>query len=454
MESEAHREGDPVGDATGSSIPHSRICRNASEPARNMAVQNLMRAFTPAFLCCLLSCGGGGGKYTFTLNGKSAEPVIRHVYGDPGRTVAGDIALMGAVAFVLDAPGAYAMEHEEGRGAYSSILYRRLSDGSRRMIAADIDGGDIPSLTDAEWRGLRAVKLVGWSDAVVDKLQLLDAKRCHIKVGILRDGRGVERLPRDLGYFTPEGPLTEREEQALMQMTELVYLDLRRSLHCGGEPYARCDGPACCDVSYIARVEQLRTLHVDWTCIEDISALGGHPSLRHLSADNTPLQTLPTEPLPALRHLRAMRTNLDDAEVQRFVAHNPRCRVETGLVAELRDRVRNAARLRVLDGSSCHPDPDDPILYEGVSRAEVDELLELLILNEGFIGHFSIPGCGLVSIEFLDAQGRSLARVGALQSGTIRCPSVWPTFAGLQPDARRPFGAWLGERGAGWLFGS
>jgi hypothetical protein len=448
MESEAHREGDPVGDVAGCMIPHSSICRNASEPARNVTVQSLMRAFTLSLLCCLLSCGGGEGKYTFTLDGEGIEPEILHVYGELGRVVAGDMALVDEVTFVLDEPGVYSLESGPG-----FCLYRRLPDGGRREIAMSVGKGEIPSMTDREWRDVRAVKVLEWSADVVDGLRMLDAERCHIKVDVFADGLEVEKLPRDLGYFTPAGTFTERDEEALTRMTRLVYLSPDCSVECDSDTFASCHGPSCCNVSYLAEVDQLRTLYLSWTCVEDLSILGGHPNLRHLSASNTPLHTLPDEPLPALRHVRAMCTNLDDADVKRFAAQNPRCRAETSIVSELEERVEKAARLRVLGGSSCHPGREDPVLHEGYSRAEVDEILELLVVDEGFGGHFWIPGCGSVSVEFLDAQGRSLARIGVLQSGAVRCPSVWPTFAGLQPDARRPFGAWLGERGAGWLLG-
>jgi hypothetical protein len=185
---------------------------------------------------------------------------------------------------------------------------------------------------------------------------------------------------------------------------------------------------------------------VPFTRVEDLTPLGGHPTLREIDVRSTPLKKLPLEkPLPALRSLEALSTQVSETDGTAFARLNPECKLALRWERKLAEALDRADRLRVRSGGTCHRNiPAERTLYEEKDPAKVRDFIRRIHLDEGKSG-FHCMCCGEPSLEFYK-DGNLILTLGYHHGNSLRWVEGWPADGMMTAACAEDLRRWLADR--------
>lgn len=438
------------------------------------------------------------------VEGSDGEPWVTSLAGRPGELAAGDVVHVGELALVLDGLGHHRyLVEDDGRRVSLS-----LDGGPKRLVGLVVDDAAVlAALTDQERRGLRGVRLAGWSDAMTAELQRLplehvvvayDRSDAMMKAGPAKMDSvpAVPPLPVEVRYLElqayefaigllpgTEEPQTDPDQglSALARLTALRHLVIRTSngpdapldlewlrplgslrhlaietygrMTTGSEDLAALTSLRSLDVSGIdglrleslASLSELRWLDLRGAKLGSLAPLSGHASLEVIEARGSDVAELPSGPMPALRDLTLVGTKVSAADVARFREQVPAARVTLGMNQALADSTACAERIRVRSGGLCHRDPgSEETLLEVADPAEVRAFLPLLTVNESD-QRGSCMCCGQPTIELYRGE-RLVAEIGFHHGTGLRFRG-WSGDGWMSDAGADGLCKWLEERG-------
>ena len=333
------------------------------------------------------------------------------------------------------------------------------------------------SLADAEIRGLRGVLLEQWNDAIAARVAAMDFSKAGLS---LRSFKTLPALPPAVRWLDVKNTsnMDVKDFSGLANLASLRYLRVETLHACNFDAawISACTalrfldlsmehvenagrlgmlkelrtlllawGEGVTDLSFVKGLPALQDLDVHKSKVADLSTLAGHPSIESINADMTPTSALPAGALRTLRTLRVMSTALSADAIRAFASANPGCRVVHGWDEALRDEVKEADRLRVRSGGTCHRKPEkETTLFEEKEAAAVRALLASIAVDEPESG-FHCMCCGEPSIEVY--RGDALLATLAVHHGRSIRWSEWPGDALLTVDGSVAVNSWLAKHG-------
>jgi hypothetical protein len=440
------------------------------------------------------------GKYSFQINGEAFTPEFIHLEGTADRPADGDLF---DVWYHFRLPvGPDRKQSFEISPEDDTVLWSLTPGGRRRPAAVavkwhytdekDADGWNkrvlvnpLAKLTPDEIRGLRCVYLDAWGEGLADALRHLDPDRaCMVVSGYGVEGEDRRRLaplPAGLKYLViqEDGNVAGiKDYRPLAELKALRYLTVNTMVapfDCGllrgakDLAHLRINAPALRNpeavadlgglrhldlrynrdlttVAFAARLPHLETLRLSRTAVTDLAPLAGHPGLRTIEADTTPLRQLPLDrPLPALRTIDLLSTKVSAADAAAFAKLNPQCAVARTWEGKLTAALAGATRLRVRTGGTCHRDrARERTLFEVKDAAQVRALLGLVKINERTSGPHCMC-CGEPSFEFYAGDALILT-VGYHHGIGLRWIGGWPGDGMLTAASADALKGWLAGR--------
>ncbi len=437
------------------------------------------------------------GKYSFELDGKPFEPWVISLRDTPERIQADDLMFVHDTWMPVGTEKHQAFRstpEEDGR------LLQVLADGKTRVAGVTVTTtledpkpnerakfvrrDPLATMSAEEIRGLRSVRLEDWTDETVSRLQQVDPQKVCVTLVecFRRDQRlKVPRLPAQLQYLRVEdrsnmdgfedysGLLPCKSLKCLIihsytgpvdctylrNAGELEYLELH-AMHAAG--FAALASLSklrhlnlgyvkdLSDIGFARSMRGLATLDVQNTSVKDLTPLAGLAELRTLRTNQAPVERLPHGPLPALRMCEILSSKLSDGAVAVFAQTHPDCTVRSRWDKSLAQALREADRVRVRSGGTCHRIMDkEKVLFEEKDPAKVRQIVGSIAINEPKSG-FQCMCCGDPSLEFYQ-KGTLLLTVGYHHGRSIRWPGVWPGDGLLTEASAKTLNGWLADHG-------
>lgn len=436
-----------------------------------------------------------GVEFPVSLNGKRASWTYHsEIQRSKARPEPGDLIEVQGAAIPL-AAGESSLELVRDEG--ETLRWR--SGGSLLPVRADcvrtfddeyrevgVENG-LASLTLAERRGLRMVRLEAWNDEIARHLADTDPAKCFYLlsrrafereyVGKPGEGHYLLTLPalpvdtRHLGVDLGSWGMTRYDYSRLAKLNSLTTLNLRDAElgidedesnsnleHLKGAKKLRVlslPRHSTVSLSPLSGLEALEALDLD-TCreihdleplqnlralrrirlsgcakVESLAALADLPALEAILASTSGVRDLPEEGFEALRLLDVMSTKVSEEAVLRFRASHPDCTIRDGWLNRFRKAIRGVTDIRI--HSIQGPGKDGQVLLE-LSGDQVQE----------FVSSFQVPqqpsdlgwcSCmGSQRVRFVNGE-RTLATV-TLHHGASARWSGWPTDASLSKSTR------------------
>lgn len=385
-------------------------------------------------------------EYRFWLDGEPIDPEILALVGEPGAPAAGDVVCIGPIRrrkLVLDEAGEYRFVTTE-RGN----LRREYADGRAPLVHVVLGREFEVTASPGELRGVRVED--GWRE-YAEVLDSAPVERCMIEVIFFADAGSIPRFSERSAYL--DLCYADGDPAGLgAELPNLRYLEL--AIHLGDTDVGRSeeDGRAPRPIDWVADLSDLRFLSVAGTGVRDLRPLGGHPSLRHLLADDTPIEFLPTVALPELRRFEAMDWKCSEQEVGRFRALQPEARIVVGPTERLRDRLEDAAGLRVERQNTLRSDGSPvPPLYVTDDRREVVDLVSLLRFEDEYSAvRGYVPAATNLQLQFLNERGGVTHVIGFFPPNEqlVRGHDlIGVREKRIPPDVRDALAAWFADRG-------
>ncbi|NNM31082.1 MAG: hypothetical protein HKO57_16300, partial [Akkermansiaceae bacterium] len=311
-------------------------------------------------------------EYAFTVNGEARNLKILPVRSDrKGDAGPGDVAFIDGTPFVLGAPGRYHLSISPDGGPVISI-----DPSGAKMLRGFAARGSVPTLPgSARWHDtalhleldtprlpvlpgtLRYLSLRFAKPPAAPDLDPL-ANLAHLLYLSVEAPAGgaipltVLRNAPDLRNLSIEGGAV-RGPGALANLERLRFLKLRS-----------LDGLA--SVDFARALPELRVLKIDGTAVTDLRPLEGARNLRLLSANRTPVASLPDlATVPALRDLR-----LHSTPVSKNKALMTPLRSRTSILVRNWDPAIKGFEQH----DAAHPPPENPILFIGSSSVRMWDL--------------------------------------------------------------------------------
>lgn len=431
-------------------------------------------------------------KYDFQLNSQPVQPHILSISAVIGAQSRGDVAMVGGLSFILGEPGPMRFQQ---LASDRNRLWNIGEDGKRVLIACRVSRdyskdkakvvNPLATLNDAQLRALRGVEIDGWEDGIEKALAKLDAANCFI--GITQEaGRGkpktMPKLPAATRYLRIAESSSDniKDLSGLKELTELELFSYHGytegfdlaliagatkmralSIGSGSEPlrsvstiskltHLRTLGlnglKGQKDVSFLRGLDELRTLNLDRSSVEDLSALGDFRAISRVDADESAVSKLPGKAVPTLVRLHAIGTRLAEKDAVEFGKLNPHCEVTTGWLSALQSGLKGVTRIRVRSGGVCHRRTgEEKTLVEVKEAAAIAEIVGFIGLDEEESGGHCMC-CGEPSIEFYT--GDKLVVTLAVHHGIgMRWQEGWPSDARLLPRSSDALTAWLAKNG-------
>ena len=375
------------------------------------------------------------------LDGQETSTYVMVVEGDGKTAAPGDLVEIGGfiltrgtepVLRVRREPGRLYLVGEGGKDTVVAAVAATLRPG--QDPEADLVEGAITyagqkpekdtlsPLTDAEIAGLRGVRLVNPSEAMVARLAKADPAKCCFAVVNAEDDpvpllpKGARVVVMGLGHSN-EGPLdlaplaglsdlrvlflgwrfnVETDLSPLAGLSRLRVLDLgsRAVTHAealsGMKDLRLLDASGCenlAEIGFARNMLALERMGIARTPVADLTPLSAHPALREIDADASKVTTLPSGRLPALRTLRLLSAPVPQAAVDRFRRENPDCDVIVRRRDLLFVAIGGVDRIRVRSGGTCHRKQDaERTLAEVAGTKEVTALLDLVQFDDSKVG--------------------------------------------------------------------
>jgi hypothetical protein len=450
--------------------------------------------------CCLAlvlcTAGAGAQKFTFTLNGKPLVPSGAHLSGDPSKWTEGDVIFVEQHSVMLGRPGAW---HFKWSRAVPNVLF--LAAGGKELpVAAVIDedySGDekvlrnpLETMPAAERAGLRGLTVDAPLKDLAGTLAGLNAAQVALSVTddcLTEKSKALPALPATLTWLhVDEGSNQGIEDLAALKnltalrglrldlmtvepfdarllsgMKPLRWLDLSAQDLTGLEGLSALTNLHTLDVSWHEKLNTvswaggltaLQSLRLTNTAVKDLSPLSALPALREIEAQNSPVEKLGSGGFPALRRLNLLATAVEADEAAAFRSSHPECEVLTGYHETLAAAVKQATRLRVRSGGTCHRNQaEERTLIEVKTAAEIADLVKTLKFEED-AEPFHCMCCGEPSFEFY-AGDKLVAMLGFHHGQGMRwAGGPWPGDVHLENNSALRLCDWLekhGVKGAG-----
>jgi len=447
-----------------------------------------------AFVLC--TAGAGAQEFTFTLNGKPLEPSGAHLSGDAAKWNEGDVIFVGEYSILLGAPGAW---HFKSSRAVPNLLF--LAAGGKELpVAAVIDedyrGDDkvlrnpLETMPAAERAGLRGLTVDAPLKDLAGTLSGLNAAQVALSITddcLTEKSKALPALPAALTWLDmDEGSNLGFKDLAALQnltalrglrinlltveqfdarllsgMKQLRWLDLSAQDLTGLEGLSALTKLHTLDISWHEKLNTvswaggltaLQSLRLTNTAISDLTPLSALPALREIEAQNTPVEKLGAGGFPALRTLNLLATAVEADEAAAFRSSHPQCEVLTGYHETLAAAVKQATRLRVRSGGTCHRnEAEERTLIEVKTAAEIAALVQSLKFEEN-AEPFHCMCCGEPSFEFY-AGDKLVAVLGFHHGQGMRwAGGPWPGDVHLESNSALHLCDWLekhGVKGAG-----
>ena len=413
--------------------------------------------------------------YAFYFEGKEYKGTPQPVFGAPGAPEKGDVIWIGDFPVVLAEPGRY--EFRFGNPQRTLLLGRLPGDAAERPVGVKIDThyeddksslhDPLPEMTPEIKAGLRSVVLEEMPADPAASLRGIDWAHAALVVNeeystneseILRElPAGLRYLDFDVGRSPSLGDVSN-----LSKAVDLVWLSLDglmtvdaevlagmsklRNLEASGvtlENYGKLASlkevrelaldsvRELTDLGFVAAMPELRSLNVAHTPVTSLAPLAGLKKLEQVDADQSAVKELPagTE-VPALKRLSLLSTPVPEAALDAMRQALPTCRIDSSWHGMLVEALKEASRLRVRSGGTCHRDlSKERTLFETSDPAEIQRLVASWKVEDKVSG-FHCMCCGEPSLEFYKGD-QLITTLGIHHGSSLRWPEGWPGDAQL-----------------------
>lgn len=429
-----------------------------------------------------------GNSYKFFLDGSEITSEILAVQGLQETPAQGDVIDINGLLLVLGPPGVYKFKttpEDDGR------LLCEDKDGRVKTVGISVtksykDGNEtvnnpFAKLTDAEIKGLNGVYLDAYPDDIDNYLAKINPESACV---YMREDFSSEKFPpafpAGLKYLRIEETSSSgtKDYSGLKRLVDLKYFGINRVgedfnagllRQCVNLRYLDLSGNNLLDIEALAGLKELESLSLAWTktrnigfiagmvklksldirCTEvkDISTAAGLKNLHELQANSTPLEKLPETAVPSLRILKIMSTSLTDAQIGKFTALNPQCRVICKWSDELFAALKGVSLVKVRSGGTCHRNPaEEKELFKLDKEGGINEFLKSIEIDEQESG-FHCMCCGEPSIEFYKGE-KLLVTLGLHHGRSLRWENgEWPGDGLLTKKSAKFICGWLSKRG-------
>jgi hypothetical protein len=417
----------------------------------------------------------------FRLDGRTYQPRVYSLEGEPDRVREGDLLNISGHHIVLGSEKKHEYKQEENRllldGKPVWVAVKWTYVGKDRKIINPLEG-----MTRDEIRALRGVHLNHWDETVAAAVKELDPARACVTISddaAQGPDKSLPALPPTLRYLvvdrysspgmkdlSPLSKLTELRVLGIDAMGEEVDATVfsaakeLRVLDLTGSKLTNTDKLALLrelrdlrlgwaetvkDIGFSRHLKALRRLDLRRTGVTDLTPLDGLEELRWVDASSSSAKQLPGS-LPRLDRLNVMSTRVSEADVEAFRKKNPKCAVLHRWDAVFRDAVAGVDLVRVRTGGTCHNDPlQEKTLAEEKDPAKIKEFLAKIEIDESK-SNFHCMCCGSPTIE-LFRKGELVASVGMHHGRSLRWSAGWPGDALLQGASADWLCDWLEARG-------
>lgn len=473
-----------------------------------MKIFSFLGGFVLSLVCtgAVLAAGNETGGYTFVVDGEPLEPRAVVKAGKTAPLIPGDVIYIRGQTLCVDEPGHYEFKVE------NDIVFRVLAGGKLLPVSCAITPQYDKSLPlevrykatpkilnplsqwgDVELKALRGVTVNAWSDEIEKQLAKLDLERVCLR---LERGAMQERLapvPADLRTLVvdPSGPWSCEDMSGFKRLKKLKYLDLSRAspesfdfavlkdlpleflalpmtqtvrnaevlgsfgqLKTLSGNYTSYFG----DGRWLTNLESLETLEASHLFLTfsndrpeplDLAALAGLGRLKAVHAQSSPVKSLPSTPMPALKELSLMLSGVPQESLDAFAKANPQTRIRHSLNTELAERLGKADRVRARTGGVCNRDEDkEELIYESRDREEIAELARHMVVEEAQSGGYCMC-CGNPSFEFYEGD-KQVVMIGFHHGRSIRwADGTWPGDGMLAGQSAGFLVEWLARKGYG-----
>ncbi|MBI3272320.1 MAG: hypothetical protein HYZ53_25235 [Planctomycetes bacterium] len=424
-------------------------------------------------------------QYVFFLDGKEFVPQVHSLRGTPEEPHEGDVVEIAGPQVVLGPPGVYRYRSVKEDGSWRALLLEQPG-GAPRLVWALLYEQRPPSgegdllavnplagLSSEELRAIRGVALCALRDEFRPWLARLELARVCVEV----DGHDLDyaALPGSLAYLEIRSSSLARFADFVSRSDALRFLKLTnvwdqdpkllsklhhlRYLHLVGLPGETKFDPSplahlvelrdldlrrasLSDLAFLTGLKSLRRLDLAWTDITDLTPLAGLPDLKYVNANATALQALPAAPLPGLRFLSVLDTQVPKEAAAAFGRAHVQCTVRRFPGPSVQAALAPATRMRVRAGAVS--DPGEPeVLFEERDPVEVQRLIGGIRVEEESWGGACFCE-GMPTWEFY--QGDRLLLAVAPHGAALEVPEEWPHRVVPQPESVVWMERWAGER--------
>jgi hypothetical protein len=457
--------------------------------------------FTSLTIISLASAATANDGYTFVLDGKSYDPRFNKVNGES--LSSGDVAYIDDIPLCLDEPGRYEFEIKDG------ITYRVLPDGKKVAVACAVSAkydepfdpgarfkvkpkvtNPMEKMDETALKALRGVSIGIWSEDVKKQLERLNLDKVCILIESFALSDGIPPVPQGVRTLVLDSGGTWRCEDmtGFTRLKKLRYLDLDDTMPDAfdfavlkGMPLEFLSLPWASKTSntdvlstltelktlvanycsflgdgrWIGNLANLRTLYASHLrstgesspLALDLAALAGLKKIEAIHAQSTPIESLPSTPMPSFKQASLLLSGASKEMIDAFANANPQAIISHSMNAQLADRLSKADRFIVRTGGVCHrTEADEKKLYESREQKEISELANHFVVEEsGSGGHCMC--CGDPTFEFYD-DDKCIAMIGFHHGRSIRwADGTWPGDGMLTSQSAGHLVDWLASHG-------
>lgn len=440
--------------------------------------------------------------YTFVLDGKPLDPGLLYVNGET--LSPGDVVYIGDIPLCLDEPGVYDFQLKEGK------VWRLMKDRQPMVVGCEVSFeydeslpvetrydtkpkviNPLSGMDDASLKKLRGVSVDIWSDEIAKQLERLDVSHVCLRLQSQAIRDRVPAVPEDVRTLIIDsgGGWGCKEMTAFSRLKKLRFLDLDDAMPpefdfavLKGIPLEylglpRTDQPlnagvlgtfkelktlvanGCSfmgDGRWLAGLTSLRTLyasHLQPASIEtlpsplDLAVLAGLTQLESFHVQSSPVKSLPSTPMPALKRVSLLLSNAPKEAVDAFAKANPQTAISRSMNAQLADKLAKADRVVVRTGGVCHrQESKEKPIHESRDREVITELAAHFTVAESDSGGHCMC-CGNPTFEFYDKDTR-VAMIAFHHGRSIRwADGSWPGDGMLTDQSSAYLVEWLAKHG-------
>ena len=420
--------------------------------------------------------------YIFTLDGEPFTPVVYSLQGTPDTPREGDVIAYRDLFMTLGTERCCVLKTVPEFSGWSWERVVLVTEPGREETVAvriatrrekdtPVIVNPLAAMTDAQAADVRGVIVQAWSPEIAAHLRRVNPRHTCLTIKNLDKTTfegALAQLPADLSYLClgdhgSLGPLRDLGQLLLLDLGG-DKVDARDVARCTALRYLCLPHDSTCDhvedlgalrelrtldmcrseindLSFVTHLSELRRLRIEATGITDLTPLARLSKLQWLSADESPIARIPTDPLPSLEYASLLSTQVNPAGTEAFCKANPACKVYRHWIEPLRETLAPCTRVCVQNGWT----PEGDTSFECRDAEAVRAILEFTEIDEGR-SHGECSCSGLPQFEFY--QGDTLrARIGLKHAAALYWPATWPADAKLTARSAERYCKWLAARG-------